>query len=977
MRFHSLFYLFFFISFYASAQNVAFVPNVIDTNVIAYGRSGGPVTASEDFFGYSCANIGDLDNDGVTDLVVGSLKDDNGAASSTDYGAVHILFMNANKTVKSYSKIGKGTQGIGSDISSVDYFGGSVAGLGDFNGDGVEDIVVGSHLEDVSNYTNSGAIYVIFLTTQGGVSSYKKITRGTNGGPTSIGAQSYFGRSVCNLGDINGDGITDIGVGGSNHNGSGSGSANGAFWVLFMNANGTVASSTICTNNVGWNNTLDNNDFFGTACTSPGDLNGDGINDVLVTANGDDDYYANSGCFYLLYLNSSGNIISFKKYTQPYLNNVAFYYNATSFGLDILAEDVNGDGKLEFIGSNINTNGIFIFCLDDDENIINVKEYASNKHCPFGFSVTGIGISLASLGDIDSDGSIELISGAHIFDSQGLTNNGGLFVFDLEEVVQNYEIGDVFDYDKIAEYSNNFPTIDASDFVGLSGANLGDVNGDGYNDIAIGAYGDDDGGSAAGSVYIAFLDSTMKVSSYQKISATSGNFGTGLDAGDQFGVAIAAAGDLDGDNVPDLFVGANGDDDGGSNCGAVWVVFLNSNGTVKRKQKISNTRGGLGSVIVSGGHFGLSVASIGDIDNDGISDVAIGTPNDNDGGTGRGAFWVLFLNAADSVKGKQKISDLQGDFNDTFSGNSTGFGVSLSAAGDFNGDGNEDVLVGSSSMDGTGSVHLLYLGTDGKVDGYKKINNQNGNFPVTLQSGRFFGRGLCMINDINGDGHRDVLIGQRDFKNQKVNKGAVWLAMLDSAANVIDYKLYADSSSSFYGTIASADFFGVGIFKYLANNSKEHYFIGASQMEENSTAEGGLYRISLIDHATISSVVTSNNSLFYDLNKSLDGGYYVPVGNYLRFKYFEEYRNGTMKYSIYRANQTHLYDQTVLPLSLYNETSASNQKVFGQNYMRLNIGYGGLCLPAGDYIFETINDKNEKMYLRFKKTVSSPCFGVH
>ena len=102
------------------------------------------------------------------------------------------------------------------------------------------------------------------------------------------------------------------------------------------------------------------------------------------------------------------------------------------------------------------------------------------------------------------------------------------------------------------------------------------------------------------------------VLSHQKISSTEGNFTGILDNGDFFGTSAAALGDLDGDGVDDIAVGAIRDDDGGLWRGAVWVLFLNTDGTVKSHQKISDTEGGFTGTLDNEDEFGLSVASLGE-----------------------------------------------------------------------------------------------------------------------------------------------------------------------------------------------------------------------------------------------------------------------------------------------------------------------------------------------------------------------------
>ena len=134
------------------------------------------------------------------------------------------------------------------------------------------------------------------------------------------------------------------------------------------------------------------------------------------------------------------------------------------------------------------------------------------------------------------------------------------------------------------------------------------------------------------------------VLSHQKISDTAGNFLGILDNGDRFG-AVASLGDLDGNgpSVLALAVGAPLDDDGGFNRGAVWILFLNTNGTVNSHQKISSTAGG-GPLLGNRDNFGNRVAALGDLDGDGVGDLAVGAPFDDDGGgPNRGAVWILFL----------------------------------------------------------------------------------------------------------------------------------------------------------------------------------------------------------------------------------------------------------------------------------------------------------------------------------------------
>src|SRR5262249_31948768 len=131
---------------------------------------------------------------------------------------------------------------------------------------------------------------------------------------------------------------------------------------------------------------------------------------------------------------------------------------------------------------------------------------------------------------------------------------------------------------------------------GRSLAYLGTVNG--HRLLAIGAPEASGTNASSGVVWILELDSAGAVvpGSARRISNAENGFPSGLlHDGDQFGYALANAGDWDGDGVPELIVGARWDDDGGTNRGAIYILYLNSNWTVRQAVKISNTAGGLGA----------------------------------------------------------------------------------------------------------------------------------------------------------------------------------------------------------------------------------------------------------------------------------------------------------------------------------------------------------------------------------------------
>ncbi|MBL4586521.1 MAG: FG-GAP repeat protein [Flavobacteriales bacterium] len=154
--------------------------------------------------------------------------------------------------------------------------------------------------------------------------------------------------------------------------------------------------------------------------------------------------------------------------------------------------------------------------------------------------------------------------------------------------------------------------LNAGDWFGYDMAPIGDLNGDGVNDIAVGAIYDGDGGMTRGAVYILFMTSAGTVGSYQKISDTQGGFQGVLVDEAFFGSSITNLGDINGDGVQDLAVGATGDDDGGSWAGSVWILFMNTDGTVNGEQKISALSGSFNAGLEAVDRFGVGLDSIGD-----------------------------------------------------------------------------------------------------------------------------------------------------------------------------------------------------------------------------------------------------------------------------------------------------------------------------------------------------------------------------
>jgi len=300
---------------------------------------------------------------------------------------------------------------------------------------------------------------------------------------------------------------------------------------------------------------------------------------------------------------------------------------------------------------------------------------------------------------------------------------------------------------------------------------------------------DDDGGFDHGAVWILLLNPNGTVASHQKISGEAGGFSGALDSEDHFGFSVARVGDLDGDGVTELVVGAQLDDDGGQDRGAVWVLFLNQDGSVRHHQKISSTEGDLSCSLRTNDYWATSVAGIGDLDRDGIADIAVGAYGDDDGNPGdgnwnSGAVWILFLNTSGAVRSCQKLSATQGGFTGSLD-RTDYFGWSLASLDDLDGDGNIDLAVGAKLDDDGGFDHgaawVLFLNQDGTVASYQKISDLAGGFSGTLDSQDHFGSSMARVGDLDGDAVTEFAVGAQLDDDGGQDRGAVWALFLQGA----------------------------------------------------------------------------------------------------------------------------------------------------------------------------------------------------
>ena len=257
-----------------------------------------------------------------------------------------------------------------------------------------------------------------------------------------------------------------------------------------------------------------------------------------------------------------------------------------------------------------------------------------------GPTLTGgdnFGSSIVDIGDLDGDGVNDLAVGA------GKDDEGGSARGAVHIMFMNTD-GSVDSTVEINDSTTNGPTLTNTDQFGFAVENIGDLNSDGVNDLAVSAYGDDDSGGARGAVHIMFMNTDGTVDETVEINDSTTN-GPELTNADWFGYSIANIGDLDGDGVNDLAVGADKDNAGGANRGTIHIIHMNTDGSVDSTVEINNETTN-GPSMKDQDFFGFAVANIGDLDGNGINDLAVGAYGDDGGagvGNNSGAVHLIFL----------------------------------------------------------------------------------------------------------------------------------------------------------------------------------------------------------------------------------------------------------------------------------------------------------------------------------------------
>ncbi len=376
-----------------------------------------------------------------------------------------------------------------------------------------------------------------------------------------------------------------------------------------------------------------------------------------------------------------------------------------------------------------------------------------------------LGISTGPAGDVNGDGVADFIVGASRADADGRVDSGESFV-----VLGDPSLFPVYDRGHFNGSTGfRLDGLYASDRSGFSVWSAGDVNGDGYGDVVIGAPGTTVAG-LAGRAFVVFGGPNMPAAlDLLSLDGTNGFRVDGLNVGDYLGYSVCGAGDVNGDGLDDVLIGIPGATVGSlADAGKVVVVFGRASGFPGNVDitALDGTNGFAISGLAAGDKLGFSVALAGDINSDGFDDIVIGAPYaDPSGRADAGAAYVVFGKAAFGPT--VDLASLNGSngFQIVGAVAQDNAGTAVARAGDINGDGIDDLLVGAPYADvgsnaDAGQAYVLFGNTSWPSSfDLASVNGTNGFRLDGIGVSDSAGWAVAGAGDVDGDGFDDVLVG--------------------------------------------------------------------------------------------------------------------------------------------------------------------------------------------------------------------------
>ncbi|HEY9810977.1 MAG TPA: Ig-like domain-containing protein [Halomicronema sp.] len=507
------------------------------------GEAGG------DNAGNSVSWAGDLNNDGLMDVLIGATRADVGGA--VDAGKAYAVFLTANGTTVNLSNISAGNGGfVVNGEAAGDRTGFEVSAAGDVNADGIADIIVSGVSADANGLPNTGKGYVVFGKTDGSAVNLSQLAAGAGGGFAINGefADDEAGNSVSNAGDVNGDGLADLIIGSPRADTAGGVNAGKAYLVFGKTDNTAVNLTDVVAGNGGFvmNGELAGNST-GVSVRTAGDVNGDGYADVIVGASGSDANGNDAGIAYVVFggrtTTTAVNLSDVRAGVGGFAMVGEAAGNRTGTSVSTVG-DVNADGLSDLIVGATGATATaqqagksYIVFGKTDGTLVNMSSIAAGSG---GFTIFGeseedrIGRPVRAAGDVNADGFGDVIMGSNLSDPNGTASGKSYVVFGKADTANVALAG-------VESGIGGFVMLgeSPSDFAGNGTRTAGDVNGDGFFDVITGAPGAGPEGLNAGKAYIVY----------------GGNFSALVTQ-----QGTAAADTLTGTTAADVLVGGTADD---------------------------------------------------------------------------------------------------------------------------------------------------------------------------------------------------------------------------------------------------------------------------------------------------------------------------------------------------------------------------------------------------------------------------------
>ena len=717
------------------------------------------------FMGSSVSGAGDVNGDGYADVIAGATQFNNGQRR----GGAAFVFLGSPSGVVGTNPA--------TAAAILDYMGRSVSGAGDVNGDGYADVIVGGWDFRSLGQPNDGAAFV-FLGSPSGIVGTDPATAATM--LESNQSAAHMGSSVSGAGDVNGDGYADVIVGAQWYdNGQ---PDEGAAFVFLGSPSGVVGTNpataaAIIESNQGTICDLCNGSEFGSSVAGAGDVNGDGYADLIVGAPEFDNGQQDEGAAFL-FLGLPSVVVGTNPATAATMlesdQDIALMGSSVSG-----AGDVNGDGYFDVIvGAPHFDNGqhdegaAFVF-LGSPSGVLGTNPVTGAAIIESDQDNAHMGSSVSGAGDVNGDGYADVVVGVWDFDN-GQTDEGAAFVFlGSPSGVLGTNPATAL---AILESDQD------SAHMGSSVSGAGDVNGDGYADLIVGAF---DYGRGVAFVYLGDPSGVVGTNPVTAAAALRSDSDYA-----QMGFSVSGAGDVNGDGYADVIVGAPDVADGHTADGAAFVFLGSPTGIVGTNSATAAT------VLESnqeGAEMGHSVSGAGDVNGDGYADVVVGAPNFYGGQDAEGAAFV-FLGSPTGIVGTNSataaaVLESNQEGTELFPGSGIvvgpKFGFDVAGAGDLNGDGYAEVIVGAPRFNNGQLLEgaaFVFLGSPSGVEGTSPATA----FAIleSDQDGALMGESVSGAGDVNGDGYADAIVGAPYFDNGQFVEGAAFVFAGNSEASL-------------------------------------------------------------------------------------------------------------------------------------------------------------------------------------------------